>query len=72
MTVSLQRYEAGKSSYFEVLAAQEELYPAETALAITELSRRLAIVQLYSALGGGWNLPDDQWTGPGAQTKTTP
>ena len=27
----------------------------------TEVSRRLIIVQLYKALGGGWNLTDPQW-----------
>lgn len=62
--VALQRYMAGKASYFEVLDAQLQLYPAENALAITELSRRTVIVQLYKALGGGWNLKDPEWVGP--------
>jgi multidrug efflux system outer membrane protein len=62
--ISTQRYTAGKSSYYEVLTAQQELFPAENALAMTELNRRLVIVQLYQALGGGWNLktPAD-WSG---------
>ena len=63
--VALQRYNAGKSSYFEVLDAQLQLFPAENALAQTELDRRLAIVQLYEALGGGWKLTDAEWPGPG-------
>ena len=62
--VSLQRYTAGKASYFEVLDAQLQLYPAENALALTELNRRAVIVQLYKALGGGWNLDDPAWVGP--------
>jgi multidrug efflux system outer membrane protein len=62
--VSFQRYVAGKASYFEVLDAQLELYPAENALAATELSRRTVIVQLYKALGGGWNLKDPDWAKP--------
>ena len=61
--VSTQRYLAGKSSYFEVLEAQQQLVPAENALAQTEFNRRLVIVQLYQALGGGWNLTDAQWSG---------
>jgi multidrug efflux system outer membrane protein len=61
---STQRYVAGLSSYFEVLDAQQQLYPAENALAQTRLNQLLAIVQLYRALGGGWNLADDQWVGP--------
>lgn len=59
--VALQRYSAGKSSYFEVLDAQQQLFPAEILLATTELGRRLAIVQLYEALGGGWKLTDAQF-----------
>jgi multidrug efflux system outer membrane protein len=62
--VSLQRYVAGKASYFEVIDAQLQLYPAENALALTELNRRTVIVQLYKALGGGWNLKDPDWAGP--------
>jgi multidrug efflux system outer membrane protein len=62
--VSLQRYTAGKASYFEVLDAQLQLYPAQNALAVTELNRRVVIVQLYKALGGGWNLKDPDWAGP--------
>ena len=64
--VSLQRYTAGKSSYFEVLEAQQQLVPTENALAQTELDRRLVIVQLYQALGGGWNLSNAEWSGPPA------
>jgi multidrug efflux system outer membrane protein len=62
--VSFQRYLAGKASYFEVLDAQLQLYPAQNALALTELNRRTVIVQLYKALGGGWNLKDPEWAGP--------
>ena len=62
--VSLQRYIAGKASYFEVLDAQLQLYRAENALAFTELNRRTVVVQLYKALGGGWNLKDPDWVGP--------
>jgi hypothetical protein len=31
---------------------------------LTELSQRTVIVQLYKALGGGWNLKDPDWQGP--------
>jgi outer membrane protein, multidrug efflux system len=65
--ISLQRYIAGKSSYYEVLEAQQQLFPAEIALAQTELNRRTVIVQLYKALGGGWNLKDPDWVGPKSQ-----
>jgi multidrug efflux system outer membrane protein len=61
VAVSLQRYRAGRASYFEVLDAQLQLYPEQSALAQTELNRRVVIVQIYLALGGGWNLTDSDW-----------
>jgi multidrug efflux system outer membrane protein len=48
------RYREGKASYYEVLEAQQQLYPAENTLSRLEVARRLAVVQLYRALGGGW------------------
>ena len=56
--VSLKRYVAGKASYYEVLQNQQNLFPAETSLARTELNQLLAVVQLYKALGGGWQEND--------------
>jgi len=61
--ISTERYRGGKASYYEVLQAQQELFPAENALAQTEFNRRLVIVQLYQALGGGWNLKTPEWSG---------
>jgi multidrug efflux system outer membrane protein len=52
--VSIKRYVAGKASYYEVLQNQQNLFPAETTLARTQLNQLLTIVQLYKALGGGW------------------
>ena len=61
VTVSRDRYIAGKASYYEVLEAQQQLFPAENNLAQTQLYRLTAVIQLYKALGGGWNLPDGEW-----------
>src|SRR5262249_47149136 len=58
VTVSTQRYQAGQSSYYEVLEAQQQLFPAQTSLARLERDRLLVIVELYKALGGGWKLDD--------------
>lgn len=52
--VSVQRYGTGRAGYFEVLEAQQQLLPAENALARTQLNQILTVVQLYKALGGGW------------------
>ncbi len=48
------RYVGGLSSYVEVLDAQQQLFPAENALAQARLARLDAFVALYRALGGGW------------------
>uniref|UniRef100_Q01UC9 RND efflux system, outer membrane lipoprotein, NodT family n=1 Tax=Solibacter usitatus (strain Ellin6076) TaxID=234267 RepID=Q01UC9_SOLUE len=58
------RYLEGLSNYNEVLEAQQRLYPSQLALAQTEINRRLVVVQLYKALGGGWNLTDAEWVTP--------
>lgn len=58
--ISTDRYLYGLSSYFEILEAQQRLYPAQYTQAQIRLSRLLAYVQLYKALGGGWNLQDPQ------------
>ena len=53
--VSTERYLAGKASYYEVLEAQQQLFPAQLNLARTQREQQLAVVALYKALGGGWN-----------------
>jgi multidrug efflux system outer membrane protein len=60
------RYMEGLSSYVEVLDALQRLYPAQLSLAQTEVNRRLVVVQLYKALGGGWNLTDEQFMTAGS------
>jgi len=52
------RYWGGLASYFEVLEAQQLLFPAENRLAQIELARLRALVQLYKALGGGWSIDE--------------
>jgi len=54
--VSNARYLSGLADYFEVLDAQQKLYPAENALAQTRFTRLQTLVQLYRALGGGWDV----------------
>ena len=48
------RYESGLSAYFEVLDAMQQSFIAQTTLARTRRDRLVAAVQLYRALGGGW------------------
>jgi multidrug efflux system outer membrane protein len=59
--VAYRRYFGGLASYYEVLEAQQLLFPAQDMLARIRRDRFLALVGLYKALGGGWNLTDAQW-----------
>jgi len=43
-----------------VLQAQQELYPAQRAQIQTQAGELIAIVQLYKALGGGWQRLDER------------
>ena len=58
--LSLARYHTGLTNYIEVLDAEELLYPAESALAQTRRDQLVAVVNLYKALGGGWQPPGEQ------------
>lgn len=66
--LSTLRYESGLSSYLDIIDAQIQMYPAESATVNYDLGRKLALVDLYRVLGGGWNLSDAQWSGPAGST----
>jgi multidrug efflux system outer membrane protein len=51
---SLTRYRGGIANYLEVLDAQRSLFSAELALAQDRGNEYQSLVQLYKALGGGW------------------
>ena len=48
------RYNGGSTSYLEVLTNDTTYYSAQLSLAVAQEDEALSIVQLYSALGGGW------------------
>lgn len=48
------RYKGGTASYLEVLTNETNAFSAELTLAQAQLNEVLALVQLYRALGGGW------------------
>jgi multidrug efflux system outer membrane protein len=52
--IALARYKVGYSSYFDVINADRDLFTAKLALSSASLASQLANVQLYQALGGGW------------------
>jgi len=70
------RYYSGLASYFEVLYAMQLLFPAEVARVISETNLMTDYVNIYKALGGGWNIqPNDAnptWLSPAANTAAPP
>jgi multidrug efflux system outer membrane protein len=54
LALANQRYRGGVSSYLEVLDSNTRTFAAELGLAQAQLNELLALVQLYNALGGGW------------------
>ena len=52
--LSMVLYNTGGASYLQVLTSQTNLFAAQLGVVQAELNERLALVQLYQALGGGW------------------
>jgi multidrug efflux system outer membrane protein len=48
------RYRGGATSYLEVLDSDTRMFSAELAVTQAELGELLSLVQIYRALGGGW------------------
>ncbi len=48
------RYQGGATSYLEVLTTDTNLFSAQLNLTTSQQNEALTLVQLYSALGGGW------------------
>lgn len=48
------RYTRGLANYLDVLDAERQLFSAQIDLAATTRDQLKAVVQLYKALGGGW------------------
>jgi multidrug efflux system outer membrane protein len=52
--ISIMRYRGGTTTYLEVLDGQRSLFEAEITLAQARGAEYQSLVQLYKALGGGW------------------
>jgi multidrug efflux system outer membrane protein len=52
--LSLVLYKQGGASYLQVLTSETNYFSAELNLVQAQLNERLALVQIYEALGGGW------------------
>lgn len=54
LVLATLRYENGLAGYLDVLDAQRQLFAAEIDLAAAQRDQLAAVVQVYRALGGGW------------------
>ena len=72
VALSLQRYNDGIANYFEVLEAEQQLFPAELDLARTARDQLVAVVTLYRVLGGGWRLDVPAWSVAANERATRP
>ena len=52
--LSRLRYDTGLANYLEILIADQQLFDQELLLARARGTQLTAVVQLYRALGGGW------------------
>lgn len=73
------RYNGGQSDYLEVLTAERDLYTAQSKQVDRDRDTHLALIAVYSAMGGGWMVEQDKLRVPAkqdsasaAQPKTTP
>jgi multidrug efflux system outer membrane protein len=61
--LSTLQYNGGYSPYFAVLQAQQQFFPAQLALAETQGELLISVVNIYSAMGGGWVVEAEAMTG---------
>jgi multidrug efflux system outer membrane protein len=71
VSLAVDRFYGGVSSYLEVTTNQNLLFPAELNLTTVRAQRAAAFINLYRALGGGWQLPEQQ-AAPGSAPAQPP
>lgn len=50
------RFSEGEGVYLDVLEAERSDFASRRALAVARTNQRLAVVSIYKALGGGWEI----------------
>lgn len=55
ISIANQLFQSARADYMEVLLTQRDALEAKTALIETRKNQMLAVINLYKALGGGWN-----------------
>jgi len=65
--LSNMRYKGGSTSYLEVLDSDTRYFSAQIALAQAYLRELESFVQIYRALGGGWEVPQGEGVASGPE-----
>ncbi len=60
LSLAEELYSRGLSDFLQVLEAQRTLYNAEDQLAQSQRTLAVSQVQLYKALGGGWQVSSEE------------
>jgi multidrug efflux system outer membrane protein len=55
LDLATKRYRNGVLAYLDVLDAQRQLFDAQIAVSVARQAQLFALVDLYKALGGGWD-----------------
>ena len=67
---ALKRYEGGRSSYLEVLDADRSTYVGEIQQNQTRRDQYIALISVYKAMGGGWNVTESPLAARSAKATT--
>jgi NodT family efflux transporter outer membrane factor (OMF) lipoprotein len=59
LKVGTDQYESGATDFTTVLTAEQNLFQAESDLALARANISLGATAIYRALGGGWQIRDD-------------
>lgn len=68
MKLARMRYNFGVASFLDVLDAERTLLQAQTQLAASETDLHTSLVAVYKALGGGWEVYDENDSAKAAAT----
>jgi outer membrane protein TolC len=59
LNAATDQYEQGATNFTTVLVAEQNLFQAESSLAVASGNTALGLVALYRSLGGGWQIRDE-------------
>lgn len=57
--LSNKRYDGGVTSYLEVLDSERTLFESEIKASEVKMQQVASYIQLYKAIGGGWQIPEE-------------